>query len=285
MEKYKKNLKCTFLLMSLLVVFFLTLQACSSKFVYTQLDWIVAAYIEQYVLLDDEQSGLLLKQLENSFSWHRKTQLPLYSNSIQGFRNDIENGLDSTKMNNHLLAAKSYYKSFNTRLINDVGILLPGLTENQLTEVMEYFADKNDDYQEEYLDKSKEELKEKKLENLTEQFEDWLDDLTEQQKSMLNDFVIKYDWNYEERYQLRLKWQKQLSLLLFQARKGKNVIGQIKELNYDNFRNEHSKKKTEQRMQAYLNLIISVSKTMSKKQKEHLFEKIDDYNALFLDLS
>ncbi len=283
MKKYRNNIKYIFQLLSLFI-FALMLQACATKFVYTQLDWIIAQYIEQYVSLDNEQSELLKKQLDKSLRWHRKTQLSQYANWIKAFRDDVENGLDRAKVNNHFTSVNAYYKSSIARLIDDIGILLPGLTADQTKEVMDIFIDENDEFQEMYLNKNKEELKKQKLEKLTEQFENWLDDLTEQQKGILNSFVMSYEWHYAEHYRLRLEWQRQLSVLLKQAKIGKDVIENIKGLNYNNLRNEQSKKKLKQKKQRYMDLIVSISKTMSKKQKEYFFEKIDDYNALFLDL-
>jgi len=270
---------------TLLFLFVLILQSCSTKFLYTQLDWVVTANIERYVALDEDQSDLLLKQLEKYFKWHRRTQIPLYSTWIQTFRNDIESGLNRTNMNAHLTTINIYYKVFFAKFVDNTAILFPNLTDDQIDELMVYFADKNEDYQEKYLNKNKEELKQHKLNDLTEKLEKWLDDITDEQKAMLIDFLQDYDWHYEERYQLSLEWQRQLSVFLHQANKGENVIEQIKKLNYDDFRDQQSKNKTEERTQAFLNLVIAISKTITKEQKEYLLEKIDDYNTLFQELS
>jgi len=284
MKLYKNYITSCFPII-LAIICVLVLQACSNKFMYKQLDWVTAAYIESYVTLDEDQSQILLEQLQISFRWQRKSQLRLYSKLALSVRADIEKGLDSTRLNGYLETSRKYYKTFFSRLTENLAVLLPKLSEDQIKEVINIFTDKNSEFRELYLDKNKEELKEQKLEDLIEKFEDWLDDLSDEQIMLLNNFTDNYVWDYEELYQIRLKWQKQMSVLLLQANKGKKVLAQIIDLNYDNFRNKDAMKRIKQKKMAYINLVISVSKIMSKKQKKYLLEKIDDYNTLFLDLA
>jgi len=277
----KKYFKYSYLVFSLLI-----LSACSIKYVYNHLDWIVVSYIEDIALLDEEQSELLNAQLEKSLNWHRKTQLPEYAKWLQSFRNDIDTGLNTKIVESHLETVTVFFQNTTLRLNDDVYVLLPQLTEEQVKAIEENFAGKSRDFHEKFIEISKEDLKQQELEKLIERFEFWLDDLTDPQLKLLSDTANNFDIEYQERYERQLKWQKEFILLLNQARTEKNVKQGIRNLlsNQNKFRTESILKKAAQRKQRFITLIVAISKTLTKEQKHYLFEKIDNYKILFNEL-
>jgi hypothetical protein len=277
----KKYFKYSYLVFSLLI-----LSACSIKYVYNHLDWIVVSYIEDIALLDEDQSELLNAQLEKSLNWHRKTQLPEYAKWLQSFRNDIDTGLNAKIVESHLETVTLFFQNTTLRLNDDVYVLLPQLTEEQVKAIEENFTGKSRDFHEDFIDISKEDLKQQELEKLIERFEFWIDDLTEPQLILLSDTAKNFDIEYQERYERQLKWQKEFILLLNQARTGKNVKQDIRNLLSikNKFRTKRVLKKAAQRKQRFITLIVAISKTITKEQKLYLFEKIDNYKTLFNEL-
>jgi len=266
------------------LVFFI--QACSLKYVYNQLDWIVVSYIEDFVTLDEEQSELLDKQIKKSFYWHRDTQLSLYSNWLQRFHHDVESGIDTNTVISHFDTLSTFITNILRRLADDIYVLLPTLTDEQINEILDQLSDTNDDFSDEFGDKNHQELVVLHQEKLVERYQEWIGDLSEQQINILNASAKKSDFVYGERYQVRLKWQKLLSEILFKAKAGKDVKQEFKNLFLENnrFKSKATIKRIKARKIVSTNLIVSISKTLSDDQKQHLFNKIDNYKSLFMEL-
>ena len=270
-----------------LIIAILAIQACSFKTIYNQVDWLIVSYIEDFVSLNEKQSERLNTQIQKSFSWHRKTQLPLYTTWLQSFHDDVESGLDKTTVEIHFDTISSYFKNITSRLVDDIYVLLPNLTEQQIKEILENLSDKNVEFREEYSGKTQEELKDQVLDKLIDQFENWIGDLTAQQVIILTVFVKNSDLLYEQRYQTRLRWKKEFSVLLTEAKSGKNVNAKIKDLftNQNKFRDKLSQEKFNQRKEVSAELIVSISRILTEEQKIHLFDKIANFKAMFLELA
>ncbi|MGR5469832.1 DUF6279 family lipoprotein, partial [Vibrio astriarenae] len=51
---------------------------CTKKFFYSNIDWIVIEYLDNYVSLDAEQESLLEERILLLADWHKKEELPVY---------------------------------------------------------------------------------------------------------------------------------------------------------------------------------------------------------------
>ncbi|MBE8572014.1 hypothetical protein IQR33_20895, partial [Vibrio sp. OPT46] len=54
------------------------LAGCAKKFLYSNIDWFVLDYLEDYVSLQGEQKVLVEERLLLLADWHKKEELPLY---------------------------------------------------------------------------------------------------------------------------------------------------------------------------------------------------------------
>lgn len=173
-----------------------------------------------------------------------------------------------------------------SRLIDDIYVLLPTLTDEQIKEIQDNFADKNTEFREDYIEISQDDLKDQELESLIEQFEFWIGDLSKPQLKLFAAIVKNTKLDYAARYQRRLKQQREFTILLIQAKSGKNVKADIKELliNDNKFRNEQSIKSYNLNRIRSIEFIVLISETLDTKQKKHLCEKINDFTLLFNEL-
>lgn len=274
-------------LLFIVVFSVLLLSACSFKFVYQQLDYLLISYIDDFVTLNESQTVLLEQRIQKSLSWHQKTQLPIYAEWLVSVRNDIEKGLDKTNVTTHVTTIESLTKDVLVRLADDIRIVLLDLSKQQIQQTLANIAEKNTEFHETYVDKNNEELKQQELEKIIERFENWLGDLTKPQYLLLTQFVNQSALLYEQRYQSRLKWQKYFSFVLIKKTKLNNLKSEINTLLFDSekFKSKDFLQKSNKRKQAFIRLIVAISKTLSVIQKQHLFEKMQDYKAMFLELN
>lgn len=58
----------------LVIAFSFLLSACSSSFIYNNLDWLLYWYLDDYITLTSEQRSQLDDRVETWQAWHRITQ-------------------------------------------------------------------------------------------------------------------------------------------------------------------------------------------------------------------
>ncbi|MGU3847066.1 DUF6279 family lipoprotein, partial [Vibrio diabolicus] len=63
--------------------FVFLLAGCTKKFLYSNIDWFVIDYIEDYVSLQGEQEVLVEERLLLLAEWHKKEELPLYIDHLK----------------------------------------------------------------------------------------------------------------------------------------------------------------------------------------------------------
>ncbi len=82
----------------LLVLMLILGSGCSVKFAYNNLDRFVRWGVSDYVDLTPEQRRLFDAEFAKLHDWHRRTQLPLYVDFLQGFPGTIADGTDSAEL-------------------------------------------------------------------------------------------------------------------------------------------------------------------------------------------
>ena len=68
----------------------LVVSGCGPRLIYPHLNWLIPSYVDDYISLNREQSGLLEKQLLQVLDWHCRTQLPVYAQSLRELAKDLE---------------------------------------------------------------------------------------------------------------------------------------------------------------------------------------------------
>jgi hypothetical protein len=68
----------------------LLVTGCGPRLIYPHLDWLIPSYVDDYISLNREQSGLLEKRLLEGLDWHCRTQLPVYAQSLRELAKDLE---------------------------------------------------------------------------------------------------------------------------------------------------------------------------------------------------
>jgi len=264
----------------------LSISSCGVKTIYNQLDWYLPSIAEDFISLDPSQQSSLEKSIAELLRWHRTTQLPQYAQALRKIRSDLNNGLSEEKAGMILTELERYWVDVLDRMAPDAAELLITATETQQQELKDSFAEKNEEYEEEYISVAEDERLENIVDDLTENFERWLGPLTDEQKLIVVQGVNKFIPVHVERLSYRKVWQSRLINAMemkntTQAKR--DIISLLSE----------PKKHRPQTLKDKLNinrilstrLFLEINNLMTAEQQAHLNEEIEYYATSFEELA
>ena len=269
---------------SLLLV---SLGACSIKFVYNQMDWVIPGFFDDYVELNDEQEGLLDKRLQTLLRWHRTDQLPAYVSWLKQLEGDVANGLDVTRLQQHYQRVEKFLAAMTERMVTELGDIMLSLEPQQKQNLFKNFATKNREYEQEYVKRSEIDRIKQHIVMLDDNLEMWLGELQPQQKTLLAKTATKLHPIAASQLQSRLQWQDRLKSILddespISVRK-QSLMQHI--LQTTPTRTSEHQNKLDQNRILIMNMVVNVLSLMDQTQREHLINKLHDYQQAFQELS
>lgn len=267
-------------------VMILMLGGCTQKTAYNYLDWLVAGYLEDFVELNDVQQAKLEKSLKGTLAWHRDEQLPAYIEWLQSLKQDLRRGLTYDRVATHADQLMVFWDAIVEQFAGDMAVLLPTLSVEQRKELFESFAEKNNEFREEYVDIELEDRRKQLTGRMEDSFERWLDYLTENQSAQVRATADKMENTGANMLDMRDLWQQELLRLLDDPAGQANVQQAIVHLfvQRNALRSEAYQQQLEMNQQVIYRLIVNISKTLEAEQKEYLESRIDNYIDLFNSL-
>lgn len=161
--------------------------ACSSiRFAYNQGDTVLYWWLNAYLDLDSEQSGLVKQDIDQLFSWHRKTQLKDYSQLLARGKNELAAGTIT------LPVLKAHYKDVLTRTevlaykaLPELADLALSIKPDQIVKMEEKFNKNNETYRKKFIRIDNEKKQTQRYKKSMEQFELWFGDFSNEQEAAL----------------------------------------------------------------------------------------------------
>jgi len=190
--------------MLVIVVFGIT--SCSTKLAYNNLDWLASWYVDDYVNLTDRQENEFDTKLDALLLWHRDIELKNYIFQIKTIQADINKGITSSDIENHVNSIKYFLKVVLNKVEPDIVSLAYSLSDKQAGSFLVEFEQQNIDKIENFEEQSKVRRTEKRLENFTEQLTSFTGKLSVHQKMLLNDGNEQLLSSFKERIKFRRQW-------------------------------------------------------------------------------
>lgn len=277
------NLMRKLLICSLVI---LMLGGCSQKTAYNHLDLLVAEYLDDYVELNNIQQVQLEKSLNETLAWHREQQLPVSIEWLQSLKQDLGEELTYDRVAFHADQLLMFWNAIEGQFANDMAVLLPTLSVEQRKELLKSFAEKNDEFREEYIEIGQKERREQLVKRVEDSFERWLDDLTKNQITQIHATAHKMEDTAPNMLAMRIQWQNELLRLLNDGAGHSDVQQDIVNVfvQRNALRSEAYQQQLETNQDLIYRLIVNISKTLEAEQKEYLVSRIDDYIELFKSL-
>ncbi|MGR5108327.1 DUF6279 family lipoprotein [Vibrio jasicida] len=158
------------------------LAGCAKKFLYSNIDWVVIEYLDDYVSLDGEQESLLEERILLLADWHKEEELPLYIDHLKQLESLNKDNVTLESLQANRDQMRDHYQRLVSKAAPDLFSLSMQLDTNQESEFVDSVKERYKERDEKYAGKTEQELQEIVLENTEEWMEEWLGKLSNQQK-------------------------------------------------------------------------------------------------------
>ena len=274
------------ILISLFIV--LSLSSCMGiKFTYNNLDWLVPWYVEDFIELTDAQEDQFVTEFDDLWAWHRTSELPKYIMSLKRLETDITN--KNMSMENLLSfqeESRIHYHTVAEKVIKQGIDLLATLSDEQMDEIREIITEDLKEDEEEIVESDKEERLKDRQKRIEKNYREWIGKLTEKQKEQIALWSAQLQSTSEFRLEY-LKASRKAFLDAMDQRADKEKLQErLLYLVFD--RDElHSKEHLEARehnRDVMRQLTLVMEKSLTKKQRKRLVNRIKNYRETFEEL-
>ena len=275
----------------IIVAMTLLLSACSSKFAYNNLDWLVHWYLDDYIELTKEQEDLFDGYFSKWHQWHRSEELDKYVAQLKALKQDIEQDeLNAESMASHLDSATTHWTRLINELAPELAVLAKNLDEEQVESLFASLEDENVKSEEKLLknaDLDEKEKLEKRQESLYDDLKERVGRLSKSQKAIVDSYSPKFVPTGLQNIEYRRRIQQAAKTLFENKDSNANFEQDLVYLltHTDEFRGEKYIADSDHNRALYTAMMSDVLPTLSSKQKRKLIKQIQDMIEDFEDLS
>jgi hypothetical protein len=255
----------------------LLLSACTVKFFYNRLDWLIPWYISDYVDLTSEQDDVLERRVAEQLRWHRTSELPAYSSSLYRTVGQMQDGLDRRELDAIYTETEAYWRRLADRLAPEVASLLMMISDEQSEDLLKNLAEKNREFQDEHVDPPEQEQRRERRKLVEKQAKRWLDFLNDAQEEAIFDWSSRYRLTSAATLRSRRAWQNELRELMSRRRDNPHFAEQLRELLMYPERgwSEDYRRDLEFNRELSKDLILALDRHASQKQRDFLIGKLN----------
>jgi hypothetical protein len=271
----------------LFTVVIVVFAGCSFKTVYNRLDTLIPSYVEGLVTLDDVLQQEVELRSQALVSWHRNTQLIQYADWLRELQRDVNPKLDVNRLQRHVEILKEFWQSLWARIQEEMAELLPLLDTEQRRELFDSIADKNEEFEEDYVDIDEAERIENYREDLIDYYENWLGELTSAQTDLIETSAAELRSSARERLERRRRWQYGIREILDSGETRSQKTVELRRFFADFDAHEDVEMEAIERANSDLmeRLTVQLARSMTQTQVDHFVERTDDYIRMFTELA
>ncbi|MDB5977046.1 MAG: hypothetical protein JWR07_3806 [Nevskia sp.] len=258
------------------------LAACSTtRLAYDHLDTLLRWQASKYVDLNAQQRQSLDTELQNLWTWHRHTQLPLYAADLRQLAATAQAGPLSREQ---LEAVSAKIRGDWDRIVEQA---LPGyarahvlLSDAQVADMIQRIGKEIERRSRKMLDRSEPERRERMAERMDDTLRDWIGRPNVRQRELVEQWAVQVQLATSEQTQERHSTlDRYAALLATRAQPGFEQRIRAFFLGPDVADDPQSPETVER--QRWLQLLADLSATLEPAQREHLCRKLLGYAADF----
>lgn len=264
----------------------LMLSACTARLVYSNLDWLVLDFVEDYVSLSGDQEELLEAQLDDFATWHKTSELPKYQAQLQTLYDKDLSTVDEAFLKQQQERFRGHIKSLAAHVTPDLYLLSRSLTDAQRAEFIKNLDEQQQDYMEEYGEMSESETRELYRQRIDKNLRRWLGEISPEQRVIARQWADNIEITRQDWILYRLNTRDRIKTLF--ARKDDPFFYQQE---FTQLMNEPERDYSDQLLaklehnRATANSsILAILETVSDRQKMHFKSEIQDWLELVKDL-
>jgi hypothetical protein len=267
----------------LIITVILILTGCTTKFAYKNLDWIASWYIGDYIQLTEEQEAIIDQKLTIWLAWHKQEELPRYLADLNALTSDISTQqLNLEKLTFHVEAIKQHWQRIKTKLVPDLVLLAPLLSDQQVSYLFEKLAEKNAEQREEIeavLTLSPERQQSDAIKRYKENLTRWLGKPSPEQETLAIDVYSQLQTNDLLWLEYRKSYQVELKKLFEQPDRGEQFTGKLFQLlsEPEVFRSQELNRTNDKNALNFKLFLLDVTALATEKQREKLVNEINEF--------
>ena len=262
-----------------LVCALLVLSACSTKFVYNNLDWLLYSYLNDYVELDRKQKGAFDLTVTQLHDWHRAKELSLYRQQLMDLQEAVQTGPISENQWLAIFAqGMDHWTRSRDRIAPELLPIAQDLTDQQIKNLFEKLRKEDDKRIRKYNKKTEQEHLADNIEKSRDLMEDWLGRLTKEQVAVMADYLPQFESNFDP-WMLYRKEIQQAARELFDTRKynvnfEKDLLALL--LNPEAYQSAEYIRISDHNLHLSAQMLAQISALMTEKQKGKLSKELQD---------
>lgn len=195
----------------LLLAAALLLGACSTRFAYSQLDWLVPWYLRDYVSFNAGQRDLLDQRLSQRLDWHCRAHLPQYVDLLREARDTLAaDQVAVADLEPFVQRGEAWWDELRGALVADAAVLLAGLAHEQVVELATAFERQDREAREQYLGGSAEERAQAQITRMEKRLRSWFGRLTAEQQRQVAAWSVALHPSTEQWLDGRRQWQQRV---------------------------------------------------------------------------
>ncbi|MCG9628253.1 DUF6279 family lipoprotein [Vibrio mediterranei] len=269
-----------------LFVSLLIVTGCTTKFLYSNLDWFIVDYIDDYVTLEDGQEEILTERILVLGDWHKSNELPRYLQQLTDIRNKDPKTVDAEYVSLQMEQVRQHTKRLVAQITPDLYALTQQMTDKQVKELLENLEQKDDKFIKKYQGLQDEDVRLIYQQRIEENLERWFGPLTEQQETLASRWanemdVTVFDWQaHRQKMQhfMRQLLNRRSDLGYFQPEFQRFLNDS------ESFYSEKLKLKIANNRLVAEKYIALALNSVTEKQHQHLIEEIDGWRDIASDL-
>jgi hypothetical protein len=262
----------------ILLVFPLLIAACTTSFMYRNLDWLIPWYVDGMVDISRVQRAELRERLEPLLQWHREEELQRYLDLLDQLESDLQARLTPDQVISWVEAVTDAVMRVESRLL-DVAIEFGGeMSDQQIREFADELWEKQDELEQEYLPRTDQEYIEESFKYFSDFTRKQLGRLTQEQEDRFRraaNSLIRFDSAW---LQDRRAWLERISSLMERPPGWQKTLRDA----YDNRRSMQSdeyRRIWEHNLEIISEAMVDVLNGRIPRQSEQLAKEIERWQS------
>jgi hypothetical protein len=264
----------------------LVLAGCSTKFTYRFLDWVVAWSVDDYVNWNKPQQRQFDSIIDQQLLWHRRSQLPRYSQWLRQLQLQLEQPLTVAIIEQQLEQVSLMAGDVMLHIAPDASLLLASLSDAQVTELLANIDAKIADSEAEYTEASEEQLDKDRVKKTAKAVKRLMGRLNDDQQQMIVDWNQRLQTTWPEWIASRKHWRSQFAKAL-SMRQLPGFEQQIVQLFTESQTDWTPAYEAiiDANTAAGIDLIIALQASLSDKQRKHVNKQLNGWVKAFDELA
>jgi hypothetical protein len=260
--------------------------SCTSKIALRFVDWQIVWWVEEYVSLDISQQKEFDSRLQKQLVWHKKKQLPVYSQFLRQIKADLDYPWSEEQMAERVESVRTIWTETLNHVSIDLVFMLSELREDQIREIVDHLYETIENDEEDYSDSTADERMAAKIKRTKKLVKRFIGRLNKDQILLIEQWSGAAEDNQLAWIENRKNWTGSLHEAL-KSRNDPGFQNRVTQLivNSDHLWDDADRIRARQNYKKGTELTIAVLNTLTEKQHIYVREMLDDWIDTFDDFS